>query len=55
MIYVLVLFIICSGYYTLTFGIYMWKQENNSLGGFGAISLAVIGTIAPIIVLFIKR
>lgn len=55
MIYVLSLFIICSGYYTLTFGITMWKQENNRLGGFGAVSLAVLGTIVPLLVMFIKH
>ena len=54
MIYILSLFIVCAGYYTLTFGITMWKQENNKLGGLGAVILAIIGTIVPIIVLFIK-
>jgi hypothetical protein len=33
----------------------MWKEEDNKLGGFGAITIAVICTIVPLIVLFIKR
>jgi hypothetical protein len=52
MIYIASLFILCSGYYTLTYGISLWKDENNKLGGFGVSLLAVIGTVVPIIVLF---
>lgn len=55
MIYVLTLFMLGAGYYTLTFGINLWKNEKNKLGGFGAVALAVIGTIVPLIVMFIKR
>lgn len=54
MVYVLAIFILCSGYYTLTFGLYMWKRERNKLGGFGAILLAAAGTIWPIIIMFIR-
>jgi hypothetical protein len=48
------IFILCCGYYTLTFGRSLWKKDNNRLGGFGAGLFAVIGTIAPVIVLFMK-
>ncbi|PYG87397.1 uncharacterized protein DUF3953 [Ruminiclostridium sufflavum DSM 19573] len=54
MLFILSFFIICSGYYTLTFGINMWKQDNNKLGGFGAIFLALISTIVPVAVIYIK-
>lgn len=55
MIYILFLFIIVSNYYTLTYGVYLWKNENNKLGSVGTIAIAVIGTIVPILVVFIKR
>lgn len=55
MIYILCLFIIGSNYYTLTYGIYLWKNENNKLGSVGTIVIAIIGTIVPILVAFIKK
>lgn len=55
MIYILFLFIIGSNYYTLTYGIYLWKNENNKLGSIGTIAIAIIGTIVPIVVGFIKK
>jgi hypothetical protein len=55
MIYLLCLFIIGSGYYTTTYGVHLWKNENNKLGGVGTIIIAVVGTIVPIIVLFVKQ
>lgn len=55
MIYILFLFIIGLNYYTLTYGIYLWKSENNKLGSVGTIAIAVIATIVPILVAFIKR
>lgn len=55
MLYLLSLFIIGSNYYTLTYGIYLWKSENNKLGSIGTIIIAVIATVAPILVLFIKK
>lgn len=55
MLYLLCLFIIVCNYYTLTYGIYLWKNENNKLGSIGTIAIAIIGTIAPIVVAFIKK
>lgn len=55
MFYALIVFIIGAGYYTLTFGINLWKNENNKLGGFGAGLIAIAGTIIPIIVMFLKK
>lgn len=54
MIYLLVLFMACCGYYTFTYGISLWRDEKNKLGGFAAAALAAVGTIAPGIVLFMK-
>lgn len=53
--YLLSLFIIVCGYYVLTYGIYQWREEKNKLGSIGTIIIAVLGTITPIIILFIKR
>lgn len=43
------------GYYTLTYGVSLWRDDNNKLGAVGAIMAAVIGTIAPITVMFLRR
>lgn len=48
------LFILCAGYYSLTYGIYVLKTEKNTLGGFGVLLITIIGTVLPIIMLFIK-
>lgn len=55
MIYIFTLFMLLTGYYALTYGISLWKEDKNKLSGFGAVAIAVIGTIIPIIVLFLKR
>lgn len=49
MMYFTFLFMMCAGYYCLTYGISLWKAEKNKLGGFGAILAAIAGTIVPII------
>lgn len=53
--YLIILFMLCSGYYCLTYGISLWKAEKNKLGGFGAILAAAIGTIVPIIYMLFKE
>lgn len=55
MIHVFAFLMLLAGYYTLTYGVSLWKEDNNRLGGFGAIAITIIGTIAPIIVMYIKR
>ncbi len=55
MIYILVIFMLCCGYYTFTYGISIWKNEKNKLASIGTIAMAIIGVVLPIIVLFIKR
>lgn len=52
--YLLSLFIIAVGYYTTTYGVHLWKNENNKLGSVGTIIIAIVGTVVPIIVLFVK-
>ncbi len=48
------LFMLGCGYYTLTYGLYIWKKDKNRLGGAGTIAFAVIGTLAPIFVLYYR-
>lgn len=55
MIYFTVLFMMCAGYYCLTYGISLWKVEKNKLGGFGAILAATLGTIVPILYMLLKK
>lgn len=54
MIYLFILFIFGCGYYTLTYGMSLWKEDNNKLGAVAAIAFAVVGTILPSIVLIVK-
>lgn len=54
MLYIFSIFMLLAGYYSLTYGISLWKDDDNKLGGLGAIIIAIIGTIAPIVVMFIK-
>ncbi len=53
--YVAALFILACGYYTFTYGKSLWKDENNVLGGMGAIIMAGIGTLIPIAYMLIKK
>lgn len=48
------LIILGVGYYTLSYGIYLWKTENKKLAGFGVFLIAFLGTVVPIINLHIK-
>lgn len=54
MIYLLLVLMAGSGYYTFTYGISLWRDDKNKLGGFAAAALAVVATIVPGVVLFIK-
>lgn len=51
--YLLILLILFAGYYTFTYSIYLWKKEKNKLAAFGSAFIAVVGTVAPIIELWI--
>jgi hypothetical protein len=50
--YALVLFVLASGYYTLTFSKSLWVDDNNKLGAVGAGLAALISTVVPIIYMF---
>ncbi len=54
MIYILMFLMLVSGYYTFTFGISQIKKKNR-LGGFSTIAVAVLGTIVPMVILYIKN
>ncbi len=51
--FIFALIILGFGYYTLTYGISLWRKKNK-LGGIGVGLLVGVGTIGPIMLLFIK-
>lgn len=53
--YFTMLFMICAGYYCLTYGISLWKADKNKLGGFGTILAAMVGTIIPMLYMLFKN
>jgi len=55
LIYVLTIFMLMAGYYSTTYGISLWRDDNEKLGSIGAILISVLGTLIPIIVMFIQR
>lgn len=55
MIYIFMLFMACCGFYTFTYGVSLWRDDKNKLGGFAVALFALIGTIVPGIVLFIRN
>ena len=55
MIYIFMLFMLGCGYYTFTYGISLWRDDKNKLGSIAVAAFAVVGTIIPGIVLFIKN
>jgi hypothetical protein len=52
--YILAVFMLTTGFYSLTYGLSLWKEDNEKLAGFGAMAVAVLGTIVPIVVLVMK-
>lgn len=54
MVYIVTIVMLMIGYYTLTFGISLWRDDKNKLGSIGAIIIAVAGTLIPVVELFIK-
>lgn len=55
MAYLLGVFMLWAGYYGITYSVSLWKDENNKMGSIGAGIISVIGTVIPIVVMFIKR
>lgn len=54
MIYVFILFMLGCGFYTLTYGVSLIRDDKNKLGGIAVSVYAVTATIAPIVVLLMK-
>lgn len=46
-----IIMILAGCYYTFTYGKSLWVDEQNKLGGFGAVLAAAAGAAAPIILL----
>lgn len=52
--YLFMFFMLCCGYYSLSYGVSLWTKDRNRLGGIAMIFLAVFGTVIPVFVMFIK-
>ncbi|MDP4089183.1 MAG: hypothetical protein Q8930_07955 [Bacillota bacterium] len=48
------LVVMAAGYYSLSYGVYLWKNEESKLPGFGVILITLLGVILPIIDLNLK-
>lgn len=55
MIYIFTIFMIFVGYYSFTYGISLWRDDKNRLASFGVIAISIIGTVLPLVVMFMKR
>lgn len=52
--YIVIILIIISEYYTVTYGITLYKKHKNKLGGLAALFLALSSAIISIVLVFIK-
>lgn len=48
------LIIIMANYYSFTYGIYLWKRENNKLAAFGVLFITFMGIVVPIVDLYLS-
>jgi hypothetical protein len=53
MVILLVLFILGAGFYSSSYGIYLWKTEKKKLSGFGVLLISLMGVVVPIVAMFI--
>lgn len=44
-----------AGYYSLTYGVSLWRDDHRKLGSIGVILIAIFGTLIPIVFMFINR
>lgn len=44
-----------AGYYSLTYGVSLWRDDKKRLGSIGTILIAIFGTLVPIVFMFINR
>ncbi|MEY8764097.1 MULTISPECIES: hypothetical protein [Clostridium] len=49
--YILCFLIICSGYYTFSYGVSVWVEENNRLAAFGVWLLDAASTLISIMMI----
>jgi hypothetical protein len=54
-LFIIPIFVLICGWYTLTYGMTIFIKEKNKLGGIAVIALAILSTIMPVAVMFIKR
>lgn len=54
MIYIIILFLLLVGYYTITYGINIWISEKNKLGGTAVMTLSVLAVVITISFLLIR-
>lgn len=52
--YVFILFMAGCNTYAFTYGIHLWKKENNKVGGAASMIFAVLATVLPALVLVMK-
>lgn len=55
MVYLLAFLMLLAGYYTVSYGVTLYKEEDNRLGGAATVVIALLGTITPIIILFMRQ
>jgi len=55
MIYIFSVFMLLTGYYCLTYGISLWKDDRNKFGSVGVVVASILGTVVPLVVMFLKR
>jgi hypothetical protein len=48
------LIILGVGYYSVSYGIHLWKVECKKLAGFGVFLISLLGILIPIITLYIR-
>jgi hypothetical protein len=53
--YFSMLVVLLAGYYTFTYGLHLWRYEHEKLAGFGVIFIALVSTLFPIVLLFVRR
>ncbi len=44
-----------AGYYSLTYGVSLWRDDHKRLGSVGVILISVLGTLIPIAFMFFER
>lgn len=52
--YIISFLIIAANYYTFSYGIFMYKNEGNRLGAFGAYAISITVSVVSIIFLFAR-